>query len=258
MPRHLRLLSAGLGSFTLALATSGLLASTAPAEAFPQSSLSPIAQGSALSVEQARSAALRILKAVKDGDANARYAQFSAERQAITSPSMIAATMRTQPKVLGYTLLSVRSGMGKSTVEAELNTSAGKRVVFMVLNGEGKLSRYYVDRADDATSQVAKQFIEAVSTGNFISAQSFLSPDFQEEITPDALQRKWLGLQRITGNFVNINRVVEAESTPEMRLVLVNVHFNRLSDNLYVILNNENQITGVDFPEEPAAPAAAS
>ena len=74
-------------------------------EAFPQSSLSPIAQGSALSVEQARSAALRILKAVKDGDANARYAQFSAERQAITSPSMIAATMRTQPKVLGYTLL---------------------------------------------------------------------------------------------------------------------------------------------------------
>ena len=68
MPRHLRLLSAGLGSLTLALATSGLLASTAPAEAFPQSSLSPIAQGSALSVEQARSAALRILKAVKNGE----------------------------------------------------------------------------------------------------------------------------------------------------------------------------------------------
>ena len=80
MPRHLRLLSAGLGSLTLALATSGLLASTAPAEAFPQ--LIPIAQGSALSVEQARSAALRILKAVKDGDANARYghSQPSAKR----------------------------------------------------------------------------------------------------------------------------------------------------------------------------------
>ena len=254
MPRHLRLLSAGL----LAMATSGLMATPASGEGFSNSQPKAIAQGTALSVDQARAAALRILKAVKDGDANARYAQFSAERQAITSPSMIAATMRTQPKVLGYTLLSVRSGMGKSTVEAELNTSAGKRVVFMVLNGDGKLSRYYVDRADDATSLVAKSFIEAVSTGNFITAQSFLSPSFQEEITPDALQRKWLGLQRITGNFVNINRVVEAESTPEMRLVLVNVHFNRLSDNLYVILNNENQITGVDFPEQPAAPAAAS
>ena len=51
MPRHLRLLSAGLGSFTLAVATSGLLASTVPAKAFPTPSLSPIAQGSALSVE---------------------------------------------------------------------------------------------------------------------------------------------------------------------------------------------------------------
>ena len=41
MPRHLRLLSAGLGSFTLALATSGLLASTAPAKAFPSTALAP-------------------------------------------------------------------------------------------------------------------------------------------------------------------------------------------------------------------------
>ncbi|MGA0997863.1 MAG: DUF3887 domain-containing protein, partial [Vulcanococcus sp.] len=106
MPRHLRLLSAGL----LAMATSGLMATPASGEAFSNPQPKAIAQGSALSVDQARAAALRILKAVKDGDANARYAQFSAERQAITSPSMIAATKRTQPKVLGYTLLSVRSG----------------------------------------------------------------------------------------------------------------------------------------------------
>ena len=95
----------------------------------------------------------------------------------------------------------------------------------------------------------------AVSTGNFITAHSFLSPNFQKEISPDALQTKWLGLQRITGSFQKVGRVVEAETTPDMRLVLVNVDFNRLSDNLYVILNDQNEITGVDFPEEPAAPA---
>ncbi len=38
----------------------------------------------------------------------------------------------------------------------------------------------------------------------------------------------------------------------------MNVHFNPLSDNLYVIFNNENQIKVVDFPEEPDAQAAAS
>jgi hypothetical protein len=211
--------------------------------------------GTALTVEQARAAAMRILKAVKDGDAKARFSQFSPELQAVTSPSMIAATMRTQPKVLSYELLSVRSGMSGSTVEAELTTKAGKRVVFMVLNGSGKIDRYYIDRADDASSQVALQFVQAISTGNFITAQSFLSPGVQEDLTPAVLQSKWLELQRETGTFVKVGRAVEAETTPDTRLVLVNVQFNRLADNLYVILNSENQITGVDFPENPAGPS---
>jgi len=123
-----------------------------------------------------------------------------------------------------------------------------------VLNGAGQIARYYFDRADDNTSKVAQQFVQAVSTGNFITAQSFLSPEVQKELTPAVLQAKWFELQRETGNFVQVGRVVEAESTPDTRLVLVNVRFNRLSDNLFVILNGENQITGVDFPEYPAGP----
>jgi hypothetical protein len=42
-----------------------------------------------------------------------------------------------------------------------------------------------------------------------------------------------------------------------MKLVIVNVEFNRLSDNLFVILDNRNQIIGVDFPTEPNPPAPA-
>jgi hypothetical protein len=167
---------------------------------------------------------------------------------------MIAATMRTQPKVLSYQLLSVRGGVSNSTVEAELTTTAGSRVLFIVLNSQGQIERYYVDRADDNTSKVALQFVQAISTGNFITAQSFLAPAVQKELTPAVLQAKWLGLQRETGNVVKVGRAVEAESTPDTRLVLVNVAFNRLTDNLYVILDSENQITGVDFPEEPAGP----
>ncbi len=237
------------------LAASLLGASALPAAVQAQPSAAQTNSGSALSVEQARAAAIRILNAVKSGNAQARFAQFSPEMQAVTSPSMIAATMRTQPKVLSYELLSVRSGMSGSTVEAELTTKAGKRVVFMVLNSSGKIARYYVDRADDAASQVALQFVQAVSTGNFITAQSFLSPGAQEELTPAVLQSKWLELQRETGNFLKVGRAVEAETTPDTRLVLVNVQFNRLADNLYVILNGENQITGVDFPENPAGPS---
>jgi len=47
---------------------------------------------------------------------------------------------------------------------------------------------------------------------------------------------------------------VEAEQTKDGKLVLVNTEFNRLTDTLFVILNNKNQIIGVDFPNDPAKP----
>jgi len=209
------------------------------------------AAGTGLSVEQARAAAIRILDAVQRGDASARYAQFAPDLQAITSPSMIAATMRSQPRLLRYQLLSVQSGLSSSTVEADLFTTAGEQTIFIVLNAQGQILRYSIDRQDDATSKVAERFVQAITSGNFITAHSFLSPDFQKEITPQALQDKWLNLQRLAGSFVRQGRVVEAEQTADVRLVLVNVQFNRLSDNLFVILNGANQITGLDFPANP-------
>lgn len=217
----------------------------------------PAAAGAAagLSVEQARAAATRILETLQRGDARGRYAQFAPEMQAITSPSMIAATMRSQPPILGFELLSVRSGVSTSTVEAELRTKLGNRVVFLVLDQQGKIRRYYIDRADDRTSEVARRFVQALSTGNFITAQSFLSPEFQVEITPAVLQSRWLELQRLTGAFVRVGRAVEAERTKDSQLVLVNLVFNRLSDNVFVVLNNVNQITDFDFPELEALPS---
>ena len=245
--------TAGLSGAALTLAPGAALAQgAAKAPAAAARSTQP-----ALSVEQARAAARRVLEAVKSRDANARYAQFSDELKAISSPSMVAATIRSQPRILSYELLSVRSGVSSSTVEAEVTTTDGKLVIFIVLNHEGKISRYYVDRTDDATSEVALNFVRALSTGNFITAESFLSPDFQKEIPPAALQAKWLQLQRQTGNFLRVGRAVEAERTPDARLVLVNVEFNRLTDNLFVILNANNQIVGVDFPEAPANPRPA-
>jgi hypothetical protein len=255
MPRRLRPASSSL-SLAAALLIGTPLPLLSAFSAAVQAQPAPT-QATGLSVAAARTAASRILDAVKSGDANARYNQFSDELKALTSPAMVQATIRSQPKVLGYQLLSVRSGIDTSTVEAELNTSAGPRVLFIVLNPQGRIARYYVDRADDPTSRVAEQFVRAISTGNFITAHSFLSPQFQKDITPRALQLKWLNLQRITGSFVRLGRVVEAESTPEMRLVLVNIEFNRLSDNLYVILDADNQVIGVDFPDRPAAPTPA-
>ena len=45
-----------------------------------------------------------------------------------------------------------------------------------------------------------------------------------------------------------------AEGGGDQRLVLVNTDFNRLSDSLFVILNANSDIIGVDFPSDPIAP----
>jgi hypothetical protein len=45
--------------------------------------------------------------------------------------------------------------------------------------------------------------------------------------------------------------VIEAGSEGDQHLVLVNTTFNRLTDNLFVLLDANNLIFNVDFPNEP-------
>jgi len=216
------------------------------------------ASGGALSVEQARAAAERILKAVQSRDASLRFSQFSDELKAVSSPAMVESTLKRQPQLLSWTLLSVRGGLQSTTVEVSARTSAGPRDLFLVLNERGQLTGYHVDLTDEKASRVASDFVKALSSGHYITARSFLSLPLQAELGPASLQAKWMGLQRLTGNFVRINRVVEAERSAESQLVLVNTEFNRVTDNLFVILNHNNEIVSVDFPQDPIQPRAVS
>ncbi len=208
----------------------------------------------ALTEAQARTVANLILQAVKTGNANARYNQFADELKAVTSPSMVQRTMKTQPKLLSWKLVSISRGVRNTTVEAALTTAKGPRDLFIVLNSNGKIVGYHFDRSDQAASKVAAAFVTALAGGQYISARSFLSLALQKEISPAALQQKWQELQQLTGNFIAVKKAVEANSTANARLVLVVTAFNRLTDNLFVILDDHNQIVGVDFPIDPNKP----
>lgn len=234
---------AGLGTGVLGGAAQAQPASRQPATNQPG--------GTSLSVAEARAAAERILQAVQSGDAERRFSQFSDELKAVSSPAMVAATMRRQGKLLGWTVLSVRGGLHTTTVEVSARTSEGIRDLFLVLNDKGQLAGYHLDLTDEQPSIVAADFVRALSGGHFITARSYLALPMQSELSARALQSKWMDLQRYTGNFVRVRRVVEAENSAEGRLVLVYTEFNRLSDNLYVILNTNNEIVGVDFPQNP-------
>jgi hypothetical protein len=247
----------------MAAAVAVLASAPAPAQplpspaANPANPAAPLGTSSALSELRARQAAERILTVVRNRDANARFAQFAPELQRVTSPSMIAATMKTQPQLLSWTITGVQPGYDSSTVEATLRTSRGTRQLVMVINDNGKLAGYHFDASDAPAERVVRDFVTALASGHFISASSFLSPAMQEEISQAALQARWQRLQGITGNFDRIVRVSRAENTPEMKLVIVTIRFNRLTDNLFVVLDNRNQIINVNFPTDPNEPSPA-
>lgn len=234
----------------LVMAASAVPVGLAPAaQAQPGGGSAQTAQP-ALSVDQARATANAILEAEQRRDAQTRFSQFSPEMQQVTSPAMIAETMAKRPAIRSWKLLSVQRGIQSTTVEADVDTAAGRQNLFIVLNGKGQLTGYYVDRTDAAPAKVAGQFVRALSSGHYISARSFLSPNLQREISAAELQARWQELQRETGNFVKVNRVIEAAQNDEQKLVLVNTTFNRLTDNLFVLLDANNLIFNVDFPNE--------
>lgn len=257
MPRPLRL-APPVRLAALPLSACLLLLGLAPAAGLAQAGAgggsAQAVSGGGLSVAEARQAADRILKAVQTGDARLRYSQLSDELRAVSSPERVQATMQRHPRILSWTLLSVRGGLSTTTVEASLRTTDGPRDVFLVLNDRGQLAGYHLDLTDEKSSIVARNFVEALSKGQYVTARSFLTLPLQAELSASTLQTKWLGLQRLTGSFVRVLRVVEAETSDEGQLVLVNTQFNRLTDNLFVILNSNNEITGVDFPQDARDP----
>lgn len=251
-------LLAGTTALTTALS---LLAAPLP-RALAQAATSAPAEAAAgddgtLTQAEARAAAARILNTLQRGDAKARYALFAPSLQRVSSPALVASHMKRQPPLLRWQIKSVLPGVSGATVEALLVTAMGSRELLMQLDGQGRLAGYHINAADQPAETVVRQFMEAVISGRYVLASSFLSPDFQKEVPPAVLQRKWQNLQVITGNFVRIRRVLPSESTVDMKLVLVNTEFTRLTDSLYVILDTSNRIIGVDFPAEPAAPGPA-
>ena len=220
------------------------------------SSVAPAGGASSAMVEaRTKAAAERILVALRNGDADTRYRQFAPSLQRMTSPMKIRQRLAAMPKLLRWSLGPVVPGQDSSTITARLITSAGPRDLLMVIDANGLLEGYHFDAADQPAETVARQFVELLSQGRYVSANSLLSAELQSEIPPAAMQIKWQRLQRLTGDFVAIKQVFRSESSSDQKLVLVKSEFRRITDTLFVILDRRNQIVGVDFPTEPNPPA---
>jgi hypothetical protein len=238
--------------------TTAVRAQAMPAAPMGQASAPPKRQLTSAQVEaSARAAAESILKTLQSARGLALYRLFSPNLQQMTSPALVQQRLSGMPTVKSWSIGAVEPGLDSNTVTAQLQTAAGNRRLLLVIDAAGLLEGYHLDAADQPAEAVARKFVEALGMGRYVSARALLSPNLQEEIPAAKLQLKWQRLQRLTGDFVAIKQVLKAESTVDSKLVLVTTRFSRLTDSLFVILDANNKIVGVDFPNAANGPAGA-
>lgn len=209
---------------------------------------------SALQPAEARAAGQVLLDALKRQDSQAVYDRLAPDLQKLTTVERVRQRLQEQGTILGSRITDVSTGVDDSTVEAELRGSSGNRPLVLVLDGRGRVLGWELDQKDRPIKQIATKFITSLSQGRVVDARSLLIRDLQDEITPQDLLNRWKDLEKLTGSFQRLRGTVVASEGGPQQLVLVTTEFQRVTDNLFVIFDNQGHIIGVDFPEDPARP----
>ena len=197
-----------------------------------------------------RQAAEKILLAIRQSDAKALYGYLAEPVRRFATPAGVQQRLASLGGVRSTRIESLVLGADDATVEAELVTPRGTRPITFILDGDGMILGWELDRSQIPVEDTAVSFIKEMAAGRVVSARSLMSTAMQEEMLPATLQERWQGLQKLTGPFQRVRGSVFAGRDETQQLVLVTTQFGRLTDNLFVILNLQGQVIGVDFPRD--------
>lgn len=101
-----------------------------------------------------------------------------------------------------------------------------------------------VDQMQETRSRTAEQFVDFVADGEFEKARQLLNPALREGWSVAQMRNNWDTLQKVAGAY---QQRLDTEWIDE-NLVLVNLQFLQLSDNMLILFDSQGQIAGVDFP----------
>ena len=219
---------------------------------------STVLASTGLNPAQARSAAKAIIEGLRRNDGQAIYNLLAPDLQRATTPQKIRQRLLLQEPILGSRIKDVLGGADDSTVEAELVTAKGTSPLVLVVDDRGRLLGWERDLNDTPIEQVAAKFVNALSQGRVVEARGLLSLELQGQISPRDMLNRWKDLEKFTGTFQRVRGTVLASLGGNQQLVLVTTQFNRVTDNLFVILDTSNHIIGIDFPGEIKRQAGSS
>ena len=202
-----------------------------------------------LSPRQATEAATALLQAIQTKNAAGIYSLLSSPLQAATSVEAIANRLKSAPGIETFRVVAVNPGIDDTTVDTVAITNGGTREVplLLVLDDEGKLLAWKWVGTMRPIVQTALNFVKDLDASRWVAARYYLDLDFQKEISPADLQRKWTKLEGLLGGVKRIKSALVASQGGDQQLVLVTIEFGKITDNLFVIFNRQGRIINVDF-----------
>ncbi|WP_013321732.1 DUF3887 domain-containing protein [Gloeothece verrucosa] len=102
----------------------------------------------------------------------------------------------------------------------------------------------------DSIEQISQIFVESMAANNYTKARGYLHPFLKTELFPQQVQKRWEDLIRRNGAF---KKIVKTEIRPGSNvdrtdLVIVTAEFDKGSEPLFIIFDEERRIVGVDAP----------
>ncbi len=202
-----------------------------------------------LTAAQANASASALLKAIQTRNAQGIYDLLSAPLKSASSVEAISKRLESAPVIDSFRVVEINPGLDDTTVDTVTVTNEGTREVplILVLDDNGKLLAWKWVGTMRPIEQTALNFVKDLEAGRWVAARYYLDLEFQKEISPADLKRKWSKLERVLGGMKGVKSALVASQGSEQQLVLVTIEFGNVTDNLFVIFNRQGRIINVDF-----------
>lgn len=202
-----------------------------------------------LSAADAVSTAERLLKALETRDATAVFNLLAPDVRSNTTIPAVRQRLEAQRLRAGR-VTGTTAGYATTTVDAVITGDQGEENLLMVLDNDGQLLAWKWSDRVVPIQETALEFAEDLAQGRWVAARSKFSLQFQQELKPGDLERKWSKLAKTSGGFVAVKDAVIAGQGGEQQLVLVSVAFTDVTTNLFVIFDESGRIINVDISRD--------
>jgi len=201
-----------------------------------------------LSDGEARTATELILAALQRRDARQVYAALALPLRQATSVARVASRLQQQPAIRSARIQSVAVGFDDATVLVTLATAAGEQPMRLILDDHARLLAWEIEQPETDLERRAMAFLEDLAAGRLLAARTKLSLGAQRQWPPQRLKQGWNRLVDSAGSYQGVRGAVVASEAGSDPMVLVQVAFQRITDQLVVRFDRQGRITAVDIP----------